>query len=134
MQERRMATILIVEDDFLVLFMAESNLRVAGYETIVAGTRKEALTILRSNPKIDVLFTDVKLRRENRAGMELAQRAVELKPNLGVLYTTGGDVPSAMVEGSEFLPKPYTSNQLTHAVADLLEAALALPESRRGSL
>jgi len=114
-----MSTILIVEDDFAILFVAESSLRIEGHETVAAATRKDALTILRSDQRIDVLFTDINLRGEKRAGLELAEKAVELRPDLAVLYTTGGDVRSPMVAGSEFLPKPYTSNQLINAVGHL---------------
>jgi CheY-like chemotaxis protein len=118
-----MSTVLIVEDDFAILFVAESALRIEGYETLAAATRKDALAILRSDQMVDVLFTDINLRGEKRAGLELAERAVKLRPSLGVLYTTGLDVRSPMVAGSEFLPKPYTSSQLTNAVGHLLEAA-----------
>ena len=41
-----MSTVLIVEDDFAILFVAESTLRIEGYETVAAATRKEALAIL----------------------------------------------------------------------------------------
>ena len=118
-----MSTVLIVEDDFAILFVAESTLRIEGYETVAAATRKDALAILRSDQKVDVLFTDINLRGEKRAGLELAEKAVELRPDLGVLYTTGGEVRSPRVAGSDFLPKPYTSSQLINAVGHLVEAA-----------
>jgi CheY-like chemotaxis protein len=118
-----MGTVLIVEDDFAILFVAESALRIEGYETIAAATRRDALSILRSNQPVDVLFTDINLRGEKRAGLELAEQAVELRPELAVVYTTGGDVRSPMVEGSEFLPKPYTSSQLIRAVGHFAQAA-----------
>ena len=118
-----MATVLIVEDDFAILFVAESTLRIEGYETLAAATRKDALSILRSTQEVDVLFTDINLRGDKRAGLKLAEKAVALKPNLGVLYTTGGDVRSPLVEGSVFLPKPYSSSELTNAVSHLLKAA-----------
>lgn len=118
-----MSTVLIVEDDFAILFVAESTLRIEGYETVAAATRKDALAILRSNQEVDVLFTDIKLRGDKRAGLDLAEKAVELRPDLGVLYTTGGEVRSPRVAGSDFLPKPYTSSQLINAVGQLLEAA-----------
>lgn len=112
---------LIVEDDFAILFVAESTLRIEGYETLAAATRKGALSLLRST-EVDVLFTDINLRGDKRAGLDLAEKAVELKPDLGVLYTTGGDIRSPRVAGSEFLPKPYTSSQLTNAVGLLVKA------------
>ena len=96
---------------------------IEGYETFAAATRKDALAVLRSDQEVDVLFTDINLRGEKRAGLELAEKAVELRPDLAVLYTTGGDVRSPMVAGSEFLPKPYTSSQLINAVGHLSEAA-----------
>jgi CheY-like chemotaxis protein len=116
-----MTTVLIVEDDFAILFVAESTLRIEGYETLAAATRKDALSLLRST-EVDVLFTDINLRGDKRAGLDLAEKAVELKPDLGVLYTTGGDIRSPRVAGSEFLPKPYTSSQLTNAVGLLVKA------------
>ena len=118
-----MSTVLIVEDDFAILFVAESTLRIEGYETVAAATRKDALAILRSDQEVDVLLTDIKLRGEKRAGLDLAEKAVELRPDLGVLYTTGGEVRSPRAAGSDFLPKPYTSSQLINAVGHLLEAA-----------
>jgi CheY-like chemotaxis protein len=71
---------------------AECSLRIEGYETVAAATRKDALAVLRSDQEVDVLFTDINLRGEKRAGLELAEKAVELRPDLAVLYTTGGDV------------------------------------------
>ena len=103
--------------------MAKSTLRIEGYETVAAATRKDALAILRSDQEVDVLFTDINLRGEKRAGLELAEKAVELRPDLGVLYTTGGEVRSPRVAGSDFLPKPYSSSQLIAAVGQLVEAA-----------
>lgn len=46
-----MSTVLIVEDEFAILFVAESTLRIEGYETVAAATRKDALAILRSDQK-----------------------------------------------------------------------------------
>lgn len=53
-------------------------------------------------------------------GLELARRAVELRPGLHVLYTTGGGRTDGMVAlfvaGGTFLPKPYTRDQLIEAM------------------
>ena len=74
-----MSTVLIVEDDFAILFVAECSLRIEGYETVGVPTRKDALAILRSDREVDVLFTDINLRGEKRAGLDLAEKAVEAK-------------------------------------------------------
>jgi hypothetical protein len=50
------------------------------------------------------------------AGIELAKRAVELKPGVRVVYSTGLTVTDGMkallVPGSAILEKPYTVDQL----------------------
>ena len=38
---------------------------------------------------MDALFVDMMLKGEMRAGIEFAKRAIELKPDLKVLYSTG---------------------------------------------
>jgi hypothetical protein len=49
-----------------------------------------------------------------------------LRPNLRVLYTTGNTVTEKMkfllVEGTHFLRKPYTENQLQDSVKNMLTA------------
>jgi FixJ family two-component response regulator len=67
------------------------------------------------------LFTDINLPDGPDAmdGLELARQAVELRPRLRVIYTTGGgrtDGMSALfVDGGIFLPKPYRTEQLIQA-------------------
>jgi hypothetical protein len=57
-------------------------------------------------------------------GLELAQKAVAMRPKLKVLYTTGADVTDGtralFVEGSVFVPKPYTPAQLIEGIGALL--------------
>jgi DNA-binding LytR/AlgR family response regulator len=70
------------------------------------------------------LFTDIRLPEGDLAGLELAQKARELNPSLKVLYTTGQTVTDGMksmfVEGSHFLTKPYTVNEMTRAFKEVL--------------
>ncbi len=67
-------------------------------------------------------FTDINLRGQKRACLELAEKAVEFKPNLAVLYTTGRDVRPPRGPHRHFLPKPYSSSQLADGVHGLLKA------------
>ena len=66
--------------------------------------------------QVDLLFTNVDLKGEIAAGIELAHEAVHRKPNLKVLYTTERSLTDGMkarfVKNSAFLPKPYTVEQL----------------------
>ena len=65
---------------------------------------------------MDALFVDIILKGEMQAGIELAKRAVEHKPNLKVLYSTGltvtDDMKALIVPGSIILEKPYSEDQL----------------------
>ena len=111
-----MAVVLIIEDEAQVLLLAESYLQEHGHETFSASTVAEGLAILHRPDKIDVLFTDIGLRDDLQAGLELAKAAVEHRPGLKVLYATGQTVTDGMralfVERSAMLVKPYTVEQL----------------------
>jgi DNA-binding NtrC family response regulator len=111
-----MAAILVVEDETQVRVLSESYLRDQGHETWSAANIDEALAVLSVAKAIDLLFTDISLQGDAQAGMTLAQRATEHRPDLKVLYTTGLAVTDGMkamlVENSAFLPKPYTVDQL----------------------
>ncbi len=111
-----MAVVLIVEDEEQVLVLAESILADHGHETFSASTAAEASAVLDRPDRIDVLFTDLGLRDDLQAGIELAKAAVERRPDLKVVYTTGQAVTDGMkvllVEGSTMLAKPYTVEQL----------------------
>ena len=65
---------------------------------------------------LDLLFIDLNLKGESEAGLSLAVQAVETRPELKVLYTSGQAVTDGMmslfVKNSAFLPKPYTVEQL----------------------
>jgi CheY-like chemotaxis protein len=49
-----MATVLIVEDEAILLVLAESVLKTAGYETISAASLTEVQGIVESGAKFDV--------------------------------------------------------------------------------
>ena len=82
--------------------------------------------VLRSPEHIDAMFTDIYLKTAKFGGCDLAQQAMELRPELRVLYTTGNLVTDKMkalfVDGTHFLPKPYTEEQLQGSVNNMLAA------------
>jgi two-component system, cell cycle sensor histidine kinase and response regulator CckA len=81
-----------------------------------AGTVQQALALIEGDETIDLLFVDLKIQDDVEGGLKLAKKAVEARPNLKVLYTSGQAVTDGMmalfVEKSTFLPKPYTVEQL----------------------
>ena len=129
-----MATVVLVEGDDQVRVLAESYLEEQGHEVLSAGTAAGALALLDKTSQVDLLFTDVDLKDEVAAGIELAQQAAKRSPNLKVLYTTDRSLTDGMkarfVKHSAFLAKPYTVEQLltTLSVSDRAAAAARTSE------
>ena len=119
-----MAVILIVEDDGFLRYDAETMILGWGHDILSASDVDEALSLLRSPRQIDALFTDIYLKTAVLGGCELAHEAIKLRPNLRVLYTTGNSVTDKMralfAEGTRFLRKPYSPDQLQDSVDELL--------------
>jgi two-component system, response regulator PdtaR len=111
-----MAVVLLVEDEEQVRVLAQSYLDEQGHEVLSAGTPQGAIALLEKVPHVDVLFTDLDLKGDIEAGIELARGAVHRWPHLKVLYTTGGHLTDGMkarfVANSAFLAKPYTVVEL----------------------
>jgi CheY-like chemotaxis protein len=79
-----MANVLLAEDDDQVRVLAESYLEEQGHDVLSAGTAAGALALLDKTAQVDVLFTNVDLKGEIAAGIELAHEAARRKPNLKV--------------------------------------------------
>jgi DNA-binding NtrC family response regulator len=124
-----MAIILVVDDQVQVRVLAESILGDAGHQTLSAASVDQALALVRAEPSIELLFTEINLADDPGAGLvhpglELAQQALRIRPQLRVLYTTDDVVTDGMkalfVPGSDFLAKPYDINQLSAKVAEMI--------------
>ena len=109
-----------VEDQTQILALAQSLLQEEGYRTLTAPNVDDALVILAGPEPVDALFVDIILDRDMQAGIELAKRAVELKPDLKVVYSTGltltDHMKELLVPGAIILEKPYTLDQLLSCV------------------
>jgi CheY-like chemotaxis protein len=119
-----MTRVLVVEDEIVVLVLADSVIGELGHSTVSAGSMTEALHLLESEDEFDLLFTDIRLPESEFGGFELAKAARDKYSNLKVLYTTGDTVTDGMkamfVENSLMLPKPYTAPMLSEALVKLL--------------
>lgn len=110
-------TILVVEDDDDIRELALMILQAEGYKTIEAADGHDALNILQQkSDQIDLLFTDIVMPGEIN-GIQLAARALVLKPDLNILFTTGfikNRIPDInLLEQYDLLNKPYTPEQLS---------------------
>ena len=73
-----MAIVLLVEDEEQVRVLAQSYLDKQGHEVLSAGTPQGAIALLEKAPHVDVLFTDLDLKGDIHAGIELARQATPL--------------------------------------------------------
>jgi DNA-binding NtrC family response regulator len=116
-----MPVILIAEDEEPIRVLAESILQEHGMEALTAANATEALAVLQAHDTVDILFTDINMG--DTSGIDLAIAARALKPGLKVLYTSGAGVTDGtramFVQGGQFLPKAYRSDQLLAALAAL---------------
>jgi len=121
-----MAVVLVVEDDPFIRDFTQMAVEDCGYDTLLAADLDEALELLRSSQKIDVLFTDIYLKTLKYGGCDLAQQAIKLRPNLRVLYATGNIVSKEMealfLEGTECLRKPYADQALRRSLEVMVAA------------
>jgi len=119
-------TVLVVEDDDAVRDTVVSMLGDLGYRVLKARDAQSALSIVESGIAVDLLFTDVVMPGPLRSP-ELARKAAERQPGIGVLFTSGY-TENAIVhggrldEGVELLSKPYTRDQLARRVRHVLAA------------
>ncbi|PVA11363.1 hybrid sensor histidine kinase/response regulator [Pelagivirga sediminicola] len=117
-------TILLVEDDDDVRETAFNALTDLGYSVLQASGAGQALSILRGDQHIDLLFTDVVMPGE-MTGHMLAERMRTVRPNVPVLFTSGF-VQDSIVhdgrldEGVQLIGKPYTQLELAHKVREVL--------------
>ena len=117
-------TILIVEDDALVRRCVMIQVQSLGYRTFAARNASEALAIIDQAEKIDLLFADVVLPG-SIDGWQLAIEALNRRPALKVLYTSGyarsAIAPDRHLDADVLLlAKPYRKVEL----AKMIRAAL----------
>ena len=113
-------TLLVVEDDALVRRVAERALTAQGYRVLTARDGVEALEVAHAHlAELGLVLTDAAMPR--MGGAELAGRVRALRADLPVLIVSGYD-PEAKTD-LPWLDKPYTPEELTGRVRELLDRA-----------
>ncbi|HDS30242.1 MAG TPA: sigma-54-dependent Fis family transcriptional regulator [Firmicutes bacterium] len=116
-------TLLVVDDSPDTLEVIRRNLESKGYRVFTAGDAGEAISLLDS-AKVDLVITDLKM--PGASGMELIRHVRENLKDTEVMMITGyatvqGAVEAVKTGASEYLPKPFTEDELYEAVARSLE-------------
>ena len=122
--------ILVVEDDEQIQTNVEDALTDGGFESAVAASGEEAVTLLRGHRgKYCALVADIVLRGRID-GWEVARRAREIDPDFPIIYMTGAKAdqwPSRGVPNSILMEKPFAPVQLVTAVSQLLNGGPPIP-------
>lgn len=112
-------TVLVVDDEDLLLTVAHTILTDHGYRVLTANSGLQALDILtRRDPPVDLLITD--LIMPNMSGRELVERVRDEHPELPILRTSGYVWPASQEEEFHYLQKPFTSQDLLLKVKQVL--------------
>ena len=121
-------TILLVEDEPVVRRLAKSILERNGYHVYTAASGAEALAIWAAHaPEIELLLTDL-IMPGNLTGRDLANHLRTKKNSLKAIYTTGYSRDAIgpdveLIDGLNFLPKPYPATKLLQTTRRCLDAA-----------
>ena len=113
-------TILLVEDEPMLLDMTRSMLEALGYSVIATSTPAEAIKFaLQEKKRIKLLITDVIMPGLN--GRDLSSKILEIIPDLNRLFMSGytADVIAhhgVLEEGVHFIQKPFSLNGLAEQV------------------
>jgi signal transduction histidine kinase len=118
--------ILIVEDDVLVRQYVVTQVQSLGYRTLAASGAVEALAIMDRGETIDLLFTDVIMPGAIN-GRQLAIEALQRRPSLKILYTSGYTEDTMVHHGQLdagvlLLAKPYRKVDLAKMIRTALAA------------
>jgi DNA-binding NtrC family response regulator len=119
-----------VEDEEVVRGLTRKILMQAGYNVLDAKGGDEAICLCHAHPgPIDLLLTDVVM--PEISGKEVADRLLELRPSIRVLYMSGYTDEAIVQHGVldanvKFIQKPFTWVGLTRKVRDVLNRKTSL--------
>jgi CheY-like chemotaxis protein len=123
LEESKRPVVLIVEDEFRLRLNAVDMIGAAGFEVVEASNADEAIAILERRFDITVVFTDIQMPG-SMDGLKLARAVRGRWPPIKIVATSGrvGVSQDDLPEGGRFVPKPYSPNQITGVLRELIAA------------
>jgi CheY-like chemotaxis protein len=113
-------TILLVEDEVLVRLTLAEVLRDQGYGVIEASNADEAIIVLRSQARIDLVFSDIRMPGEID-GVALARTVRASRPNLKIILASAfGPAIDVHLGVHGFIRKPYNLGEVLQRIRDLI--------------
>src|SRR4030042_886438 len=118
-------TILLVDDEEMVLNVGRKFLKVTGYRVLTARDGREAIEVYEKyKDSIDLVLLDIVM--PNMKGGEVFDRLKEINPDVRVLLSTGysidGEATKILERGGKgFIQKPFDIKQLSQSIRTILE-------------
>jgi DNA-binding response OmpR family regulator len=125
------STVLVLEPDVLVRMTIADYLRDCGFKVIEGVTADDAVAVVESGQKIDIVFAEVQLSG-SMDGFGLAQWARAKHPDTDVILTSG--IARAAEKAGDLcdegpLEKPYHPQEVVRRINVLLERRRTTPKA-----
>jgi len=123
--EKGKETLLLVDDEAMILEVGQEMLDTLGYTVIQAGGGKEAVEIYKeSKDKISLVVLDMIM--PEMSGGETYNQLKEIYPNVKVLLSSGysiyGQASEILERGCDgFIQKPFDMKQLSQKIREILD-------------
>ncbi|MBS3918935.1 MAG: response regulator [Deltaproteobacteria bacterium] len=121
---KAIGTVLLVDDEEVILDVSEKVLKVLGYKVLVARGGVEAIEIFKKHQdSIDLVLLDIIM--PHMGGGEVFDRLKEVSPEVKVLLSSGysidGEASKIMARGCDgFIQKPFDIMQLSQSIRAIL--------------
>jgi two-component system cell cycle sensor histidine kinase/response regulator CckA len=124
MEESAQGTILLADDEPVVLGLAKTILRRSGYRVLSAEDGHKALEIFRSDPDVDLVLTDVVM--PEMSGPQLVHQIRSINSDVRCIFMSGYTLDQIRQKGAgdpgcDYLRKPFTPDMLLSAVRKQLD-------------
>ena len=121
---RGTGTVLLIDDEEMIIKVGEELLRELGYKVIAARSGEEAIKLYRKNAdKIDLVVMDMIM--PGMGGGETFDRLKAINPRIKVLLSSGysinGQASKILERGCDgFIQKPFNLNQLSEKIQAII--------------
>ncbi|MDO9264563.1 MAG: response regulator, partial [Desulfosalsimonadaceae bacterium] len=117
--------VLLIDDEQMVLTVAEEMIQALGYEVTIAGDAQKGMDIYRENhDRIDMVILD--LIMPGMGGAEAFDHLKAINPNVKVLLSSGysinGQASAIMKRGCNgFIQKPFSIQELSRKISEVMK-------------